>query len=238
MVVGAGVHAVTFSQDCLTRNDWICLEYVRTRSDQILEALQEHVYITVVSLVFGFAVAFGLALLARRRPRLRGLVLGVSTGLYTIPSLALFPLLLIPGLALWGGLSSTTVIIGLVLYSLTILTRGILAGLDGVSPDVKESALGMGYGRRRLLWQVELPTALPTVFAALRVAAVSTVALTTVGVIVGHGGLGNLIFQGFQSNFNAQVLTASVLCVVLAVIADLLLVGIERLMTPWRRVAA
>ncbi len=195
-------------------------------------------YITVLSLIVGFGVAFGLALIARRQPRLRGVVLGVSTGLYTIPSLALFPLLLIPGLAWWGGLTTTTVIIGLVLYSLTILTRGILAGLDGVPPDVTESAVGMGYSRRRMLWQVELPIALPTVFAALRVAAVSTVALTTIGVIVGHGGLGNLIFQGFQSNFRAQVLTASVLCVVLAVVADLLLVGMERLMTPWRRVAA
>jgi osmoprotectant transport system permease protein len=236
MALGADAHAATFSQGCIQRNDWICPEYVTTRSGQILDALQEHVYITVVSLIFGLLVSFSLALIARRRPRLRGLVLGVSTGVYTIPSLALFSLLLVPGFALWGGLSSTTVIIGLVLYSLTILVRGIMAGLDGVQPDVKESALGMGYGRGRLLWQVELPLALPTIFAALRVAAVSTVALTTVGVIVGHGGLGELIFQGFRSNFRPQVLTASVLCVVLAVLADLVLVGVERLMTPWRRV--
>lgn len=237
MALAVDAHAVTFSQDCLRRNDWICPEYVTTRSSQILDALQEHVYITVVSLVFGFLVAFGLALIARRRPRLRGLVLGLSTGLYTIPSLALFTLLIVPGFVLWGGLSTTTVIIGLVLYSLTILVRGILAGLDGVSPDARESAIGMGYSRRQLLWRVELPLALPTVFAALRVAAVSTVALTTVGVIVGHGGLGELIFRGFRSEFRSEVLTASVLCVVLAVMADLLLVGLERLITPWRRAA-
>jgi osmoprotectant transport system permease protein len=96
----------------------------------------------------------------------------------------------------------------------------------------------MGYGGVRLLWQVELPLALPTIFAALRVAAVSTVALTTVGVIVGHGGLGNLIFQGLRSNFRPEVLTASVLCVVLALVADLVLLGFQRMATPWRRGAA
>jgi osmoprotectant transport system permease protein len=135
-------------------------------------------------------------------------------------------------------LSATTVIVGLVLYSLTILVRGILAGLDGIAADVREAAVGMGYSTRRLLWRVELPLALPTIFATLRVAAVSTVALTTVGVLIEHGGLGNLIDQGQDSNFKAEVLTGSVLCVVLAIVADLLLVGVERLMIPWRRAAA
>lgn len=237
MLVRTAAHATSVTDDCLVRNDWVCPEYLRSRYPQLLEALGEHVYITVASLVGGTLVALALALVARRHVRLRALVQGVSTGLYTIPSLALFSLLLVPGFALWGGLSSTTVIIGLILYSLTILVRGILAGLDGVSRDAKESAIGMGYGSRRLLWQVELPLALPAIFAALRVASVSTVALTTVGVIVGHGGLGNLIFEGFQSNFRSQVVTASVLCVVLAVVADLLLVGTERLTTPWRRAA-
>lgn len=230
-------HATSVTDDCLVRNEWVCLEYLRSRHPQLLEALGEHVYITLASLVGGTLVALGLALVARRHPRLRALVQGVSTGLYTIPSLAMFSLLLVPGFALWGGLSSMTVILGLILYSLTILVRGILAGLDGVPRDAKESAIGMGYGAGRLLWQVELPLALPTIFAALRVAAVSTVALTTVGVIVDHGGLGNLIFEGFQSNFRSQVLTAALLCVVLAVVADLVLVGMERLTTPWRRTA-
>lgn len=237
MLVGL-VHTTTFPDDCLRRNEWICPEYVRTRQSQILEALGEHVYITVTSLAGGAIVALLLALVARRRKSWRTVVTAVSTGLYTIPSLALFALLLVPGFALWGGLSSTTVIIGLILYTLTILVRGILAGLDGVPPDAKESAIGMGYSSRRLLWQVELPLALPTIFAALRVAAVSTVALTTIGVLVGYGGLGNLIYRGFQSNFNAEVLTASVLCVVLAIVADLILVGLERIATPWRRAGA
>lgn len=228
-LIGA-VHASTLADNCLTRNDWICPEYVRTRSSQITDALQEHVYITVTSLVIGFVVAFVLALAARRWPALSGPIQGTSTILYTIPSLALFALIFPI-----TGLSTTTVIVGLVLYSLTILVRGIGVGLAGVPADVHESAVGMGYGQARLLWRVELPLALPPIFAALRVAAVSTVALTTVGFIVGNGGLGNLIFRGLRSTFNAEVLTASVLCVVLAVVIDLILVGLQRLVTPWRQ---
>jgi osmoprotectant transport system permease protein len=227
--VGA-VHAATLSQDCLARNDWICAEYVRTRASRITEALQEHVFITVTSLLIGFVVALALALIARRWRLLSGPVQGTSTVLYTIPSLALFALL-VP----LTRLTTTTVIIGLVLYSLTILVRGMIVGLDGVPADVRESAIGMGYGPAKLLWRVEMPLALPPIFASLRVAAVSTVAITTVGFIVGHGGLGNLIFQGLRSSFRAEVLIASVLCVVLALVADLILVGTQRLLTPWRQ---
>jgi osmoprotectant transport system permease protein len=231
-------HAATLADDCIIRNEWICPAYVRSRRDDILAALGEHVYITVTSLVIGTLVAFGLALVARRWRRLQGAVLGTSTTLYTIPSLAMFSLLL-PIMASLGlaALSATTVIVGLVLYSLTILVRGILAGLDGIPPDVREAAVGMGYSTRRMLWRVELPLALPTIFAALRIAAVSTVALTTVGVLVQHGGLGNLIDRGQSSNFKPEVFTGSVLCVVLAIVADLLLLGIQRAMIPWRRTA-
>ena len=211
---------------------------MRSRRDDILAALGEHVYITVTSLVIGTLVAFGLALVARRWRRWQGAVLGTSTTLYTIPSLALFSLLLpiMAGLGL-AALSATTVIVGLVLYSLTILVRGIIAGLDGIPPDVREAAVGMGYSTRRMLWRVELPLALPTIFAALRIAAVSTVALTTVGVLVQHGGLGNLIDRGQSSNFKPEVFTGSVLCVALAIVADLMLLGIQRAMIPWRRTA-
>ncbi|MBD0292708.1 MAG: ABC transporter permease [Jiangellaceae bacterium] len=234
-----GGHAATLADDCILRNEWVCPAYVVSRRDDLAAALGEHVYITVVALALGTLVAFGLALVARRWRRLQGVVLGTSTALYTIPSLALFSLLL-PILGSLGaaGLSATTVIIGLVLYSLTILVRGILTGLDAVPADVREAAVGMGYSPRRLLWRVELPLALPTVFASLRVAAVSTVALTTVGVLVQHGGLGNLIDRGQSSNFKPEVLTASVLCVVLAVVADLLILGAERLLVPWRRSVA
>ena len=126
-------------------------------------------------------------------------------------------------------------IIGLVLYTLTILVRAVLTGLDGVPEEVRDAGRGMGYSRRGLLWRVELPLALPVLMGGLRIATVSTVALTTIGTIVGSGGLGDLISTGLSSNFKAQVLTASVLCVVLALVLDLLLVGTQWLLMPWRR---
>jgi osmoprotectant transport system permease protein len=226
----AAVHAATFADNCLVRNDWVCPEYVRTRADDLLAATQEHLYITVVSVLLGVVVAVPLAVVARQWRRARPLTLGVSTILYTIPSLAMFSLLL-PVF----GLSVATVITGLVLYSLTILVRNVLAGLDNVDDEVRDAARGMGYGRARMLWKVEFPLALPAAFAGLRVATVSTIALTTVGTIVGFGGLGDLLTRGLRANFKSEVFTASVLCVVLAVVFDLLLLLVQRRLTPWQR---
>lgn len=226
----SAVHVSSVADNCLVRNDWVCWEYVRTRADDLVAGTQEHLYITVVSLLVGLAIAVPLAILARQIRKARPLTIGVSTVLYTIPSLAMFSLLL-P----FTGLSAATVITGLVLYSLTILVRNILAGLDAVDGDVRDAARGMGFGRWRMLWKVEVPLALPASFAGLRVAAVSTIALTTVGTIVGYGGLGDLITRGLSSTFRAEVFTASLLCVVLAIGADLLLLAAQRAVTPWQR---
>lgn len=219
------------TQSCLAANEWICGEYLRSRSQELIDATVQHIWITVVSILIGLLVAFPLALLARTKPAFTGPVLGLTTLLYTIPSLAMFSLLL-P----FFGLSSALVITGLVLYSLTILVRNIIAGLESVPTEAKEAARGMGYGSGRLLWEVELPLALPALMAGVRIATVSTIALTTVGSIVGRGGLGNLIEDALPSLFKAQVLAASVLCVLLAITADLLLLGIQRLLTPWTRI--
>jgi len=224
------VAPLSTSANCLVRNEWVCGEYFTTRASNLTDALVQHIWITVVSVLLGLVMAFPLALLARRYRTLEGIVVGATTAIYTIPSLAMFALLL-P----FTGLTPATVIIGLALYSLTILVRNVIEGLKAVPADVRESALGMGYGRARLLFGVELPLALPTVMAGLRVAAVSTVALTTVGAIVGFGGLGNLLLTAVDSQFKAQVLAAGVLCVLLAVVFDLVLVGVQRLLTPWTR---
>jgi len=218
------------SENCLVRNEWVCGEYLRSRAPQLTDALVQHIWITVVSVLLGLALAFPLALLARRYRKLEGVVVGATTAIYTIPSLALFALLL-P----FTGLTSTTVVIGLALYSLTILVRNLIEGLKSVPSDVRESALGMGYGRARLLFGVELPLALPTIMAGLRVATVSTVALLTVGAIVGYGGLGNLLIQAVDSQFKAQVLASGALCVLLAVTFDLVIVGVQWMLTPWTR---
>ncbi len=217
---------------CLQRNDWVCGEYLRTRADTILDATVQHLTLTVVSVAVGLALALPLGVLAFRAPRLRSLVLGGATALYTIPSLAMFSLLLPV-----TGLTATTVVVGLVLYSLTILVRNVLAGLLAVPREVVESATGMGYSPLQLLVKVQLPLALPALFAGIRVATVSTVALATVGAILGNGGLGNLIYSGLRTQFQAEVLTATVLVVALAVAADLLLLGVQRAVTPWQRSA-
>ena len=215
---------------CYIQNDWICGQYWRDYRPELTDATIQHLWITVVSVLAGLVVAVPLALVARRNATVESVVVGATTIIYTIPSLALFSLLL-P----FTGLSPTTVIIGLALYSLTILVRNVLAGLRAVPDDVVESARGMGYSEMRLLTRVELPLALPIIMAGLRVAAVSTVALATIGSIVSYGGLGNLLLQAVGNQFKAQIFAASLLCVVLAVALDIVLVGAQRVLTPWTR---
>jgi osmoprotectant transport system permease protein len=215
---------------CYIDNSFICGQYWSDYRPELTDATIQHIWITVVSVLVGLVLAIPLALLARRSPTVESIVVGGTTIIYTIPSLALFSLLL-P----FTGLSPTTVIIGLALYSLTILVRNVLAGLRAVPDEVVEAARGMGYSTMRLLTRVELPLALPIIMAGLRVAAVSTVALATIGAIVSYGGLGNLLLQAVGNQFKAQIFAASLLCVILAVALDLVLVVAQRLLTPWTR---
>ena len=225
-VVGGAVLAVDEAP-----NPWIDPSYVVDNWDSILRYLGEHVRLTVGAVVLGALIALPLALLARRSRFLAGPVLAVSTIVYTIPSLAMFAFIF-P----FTGLSATTVLIGLVAYSLVILVRNFLTGLRGVPDDVREAARGMGYGSAALFWKIDLPLAMPAFITGLRIATVSTVALVTVGVLVGHGGLGQLILGGFNATFyRAEIVTGTVLCILLALLADVLLVGAERLVTPWTR---
>jgi osmoprotectant transport system permease protein len=217
---------------CYSRlvNDWWCGQYFSDRQQELVDATVEHLVITALAITLGVAMAFPLALIARRIPPLQSGILGFSTGLYTIPSLALFPLL-VP----FTGISQTTVVVGLALYALTILVRGMLDGFGAVPDEVRESAKGLGYSPAKQLFKIELPLALPVIMAGLRVATVSTVALTTVGTLVDHGGLGNLIAAGVRDNFRAQLLAACVICVLIAVLLDVLLVLAQRMLTPWTR---
>jgi osmoprotectant transport system permease protein len=194
------VHAATLADNCLVRNEWVCGEYVTTRAGELWAATGEHLYITGVAVLLGVLISVPLAVVAQQWRRARPITLGVATALYTIPSLALFSLLL-P----FTGLSAATTITGLVIYSLTILVRNLLAGFDAVDNEVLDAARGMGFGRWRMLWKVQMPLALPAAFAGLRVATVSTIALTTVGTIVNYGGLGDIFTRGLRSNFKAEV---------------------------------
>jgi osmoprotectant transport system permease protein len=222
--------ALPTAGDCLVRNAWICGKYVSTRQDMILTDLRQHVKLTVVAVVVGFLVSVPLTLFVRRFRRAEGTVIGLTSVLYGIPSVALFAVL-VP----FTGLTTTTVEIGLVTYTLVIFVRNTLAGLDAVPPDALDAARGMGMGRLQTLLRVELPLALPAILAGFRIATVSTVALVTVGALVGTGGLGQELSDAFSSYFKAEALTASVLCVLLALTADLLIIGVGWLLTPWRR---
>jgi osmoprotectant transport system permease protein len=162
--------------------------------------------------------------------RLYGPVIAITGVLYTIPSLALFAML-VPVF----GLSRTTALVPLTAYTLLILVRNTVTGLDGVAPDVKDAAVGMGYSRWRALLRVELPLALPAIIAGIRIATVTTIGLVTVTALIGQGGLGSLMLDGLQRDFRTPLTVGIVLSLALAVVADLLLVLAQRLATPWMR---
>ena len=208
------------------RFDWIV-----DNLDQIGQRLGEHVLMVVASVLIGFAVSFGLALLARRYRWTYGPILAVTGTLYAIPSLALF-VLLIP----ITGLTLATGIVALVLYTLLILVRNIVVALDAVPRDVVEAATGMGYGPVERFWRVELPVAIPVIVAGLRIATVTTVGLVAITTFIGLGGLGYLIINsGTRRFFPTSIYVGVALCVALAVTADLLLLWLQRRLTPWAR---
>jgi osmoprotectant transport system permease protein len=213
-------------------NPWFSWQYVQDNAATIASKLGFHVGITVETVLIALVVAVPLAVLAYWIRPLTGPILALSGVLYTIPSLALLALLA----PLLGATNRATVLIALVLYALLLLVRNALTGLTQVPADVKDAAAGMGYGRFGRLWHVELPLALPGIVTGLRLATVSTVALVTIGAIIGQGGLGDLIMGGFWNNFyRAEILTGAILCVSLALVFDLVLVGLGRLLTPWSR---
>lgn len=204
--------------------------WVAGHTDLILEQLLEHIQLTGLALLFGMAIAFPLALAAMHWPRLYAPSLAATGVAFTVPSLALF-ILLIP----FTGLSIATSLIGLTIYTLLILFRNTVAGLKGVPREVSEAARAMGYTPARRLFTVELPIALPVIMAGIRIATVTTIGLVTVTALIGQGGLGQLFITGFTLHFPTPLLVGFVLSVLLAVAADLLLVGLLRILTPWRR---
>ena len=212
-------------------NPWFSWQYVRDNSDTILAALRDHTFLTARAVLIAVLIALPLAVVAYWFRGLAGPIVAFTGVLYTIPSLALFAFI-----APYLGIGSVTVLTVVVLYALLVIVRNAIAGLNQVPPDVREAAEGMGYGRWGRLFRIELPLALPGILTGLRLATVSTVALVTVGVVIGRGGLGQIIFAGFQNNFyKAQIMTGTVLCVLLALVLDLVLAGAGRLLTPWLR---
>jgi osmoprotectant transport system permease protein len=215
--------------DCVVDNRLFCPDWVRDNwSDVLQPALVEHVQLTIIAVAIGLVLSLAAALLTHRFRLLERPFGTFSAVVYTIPSLALFQLL-VPV----TGLTVTTVEVALVGYTLLILYRNIVEGLRSVPPEVLEAARGMGLTRRQILWRIELPLAVPATMAGLRVAVVSTIALATVAALVVPKGLGYPIFLALREAFNTEIIAAGALAVALALVADALLVLAERALTPW-----
>lgn len=198
--------------------------------DQVLVYLREQVQITFAALALGVLIAVPLGLVAYRWQRVYPAVLALMQILYTIPSIALFVLLI--NLV---GLGQVPVIIGLTIYSLVILVRNLVEGLRGVPQHVTDAATAMGYRPTRRLFAVELPLALPAIVAGLRLAAVSNISLVSIGALIGTGGLGQLFIHGFQVDNPVEIWTGIVATILLALVVDLLIIAAGRALTPWLR---
>jgi osmoprotectant transport system permease protein len=218
---------------CVTGDHLFCWDWVRDHWGDTLEPhLVQHVELTLIAVSIGFVIAFGLAL-ASHRVRALDHPISITAGLlYTIPSLVAFQILIA-----YSGLSTTTVEIPLVAYSLVILYPNIVAGLRSAPPEVLEAAHGMGLTRRQVLTRVELPLALPAIIGGLRVAVVSTVAIATIAALVGDRGLGYPIFlaMGLPTPFRTEIYAAGVLVVGLALALDFVLVTARRGLVRWSR---
>ncbi len=208
---------------------WIRWDWLGRHTEVIWQALLQHVQLTAIAVVGGMLIATPVGLLVWRWRALRNPVLSAAGILYTIPSLALFALL-VP----FTGLTVLTAEIGLVGYTILILVRNIVVGLDGVPADIREAATGMGYRPAKRLLTIDIPLALPVIVAGIRLATVTTIGLVTVTALLGEGGLGQLILAGLIQDFKTPLVVGLTGSVALAVVADLLLAGAQRLATPWR----
>jgi osmoprotectant transport system permease protein len=216
---------------CQSQPDVVfCFDWARHHIDRYGTPTLQHLEIVLVSVALGFAIAFALALLAHRRTWLQPPLLATTGILYTIPSLAFF-FLLLP----ITGLGRTTAIIVLAAYTLQIIYRNTVLGLANVPASVKDAARGMGLTERQILWRVELPLATPEIIAGLRIATVSTVAIATLAVFIGAGGLGTQIYGSGNLTFPTSVIIAGGIGILMALGFDALLLGLQRLATPWRR---
>jgi osmoprotectant transport system permease protein len=218
------------SESCIQKNKF-CPGWIVDHFDRYTHPLVQHIVLVALSVGAGFAIAFALALLTRRQRWAVGPILGFTGILYTLPSLAVF-FLLLP----ITGRGTLTAVIALTAYTLQIIFRNIVIGLDNVPVDARDAGRGMGLTDRQLLWRVELPLALPDIVAGLRIASTSTVGLATLAVFAGAGGLGSEIVTGSNITFKTGVVAAGGLAVLLALALDVILLTAQRLFTPWRRV--
>lgn len=213
-------------------NEVFCFDWAKDNIDRYGTPTVQHLEIVLFAVLIGFVVAFALTLLAHRVRWLQPPLLAATGLLYTIPSIAFF-FLLLPV----TGFGRDTAIIVLAAYTLQIIYRNAMLGLANVPPSVKDAARGMGFTNRQILWRVELPLAIPEIIAGLRVAVVSTIAIATLAVLISAGGLGTEMY-GANLNFPTAIIIATTIVILMALAFDLVLLTVQRLTTPWRRVRA
>lgn len=211
------------------------IQYLQNNQAIVWQALQEHLYLALLPILLGFVISLPLGYLAVRFPRFYHPLINTFGILYSIPSLALFVFL--PVLLGTKVLSPVNIVVALTVYTVALLARTVADGLRSVDAVVVQAATAMGYRRTRRLIEVELPIALPVILAGLRVATVSNISLVSVGSLIGIGGLGQLFTRGFQLFYLEPILIGIILSVLLAGIADLIIVLVQRAITPWTRVA-
>jgi osmoprotectant transport system permease protein len=218
------------TSSCVRDNRLFCWNWFANNWNNTFEpALIQHIELSVIAVGIGFVISFLLAVLAHRWGWLASPVTLLSSLLYTIPSLALFEVL-VP----YTGINWFTVEIALVSYTLLLLFTNILAGLSGFSDEVLDAARGVGLTPTQILVKVELPLALPAIIAGLRIAVVTVISLATIAAYVTPTGLGKPIFDALSSNgFNTAFIAAGVMCILLALVADGLFVVVQRVLTPW-----
>jgi osmoprotectant transport system permease protein len=209
------------------------VNWVTDNAGLILELTLQHLRLAVGPIALGFILAIPLGYLANRYHATRGVLLTAAGLLYTIPSLALFVVL--PTITGLSVLSEANVVIALTIYAVAIMARSVADALDSVDPDVRQAATALGYSGWRRFWAVEFPLAGPVMLAGLRVVAVSTIALVTVGILVGVQSLGYLFTNGFQRRILEEVLTGVVMTMAVALLVDLVLALAGRALMPWTR---
>jgi osmoprotectant transport system permease protein len=218
------------SSECVAANGF-CPDWIADNIGRYWTPLLEHVLLTVVPVAIGFAISLGLAIIAHRRRWLTGPITTVTGIFFAIPSVAAF-FLLQP----ITGLGYTTAIVALVSYTLLIIFRNITTGLRNVPPETRDAALGQGLTERQVLFRVELPMAVPEIMAGLRIASSTTVGLAALAVFAGAGGLGSEILT--DRYFKSNVVIAGGLAVLLAAVLDVLILAMQRAVTPWQRARA
>lgn len=210
--------------------DWNWIS--RNFSHEIIPAIIGHIYLSFVSVTIALVISLPTGIIVSRYRKAYPPVTFITGLLFSIPSLAFFALLVtVPGV----GLGPRAVIIALVAYSLLVLIRNVVAGMDSVPEETKDAARGMGLTSRQILFKVELPLALPVIVAGIRIATVTIIGIATIGAYISGGGLGELIFTGISRNFPTRIIVGAVLTTLLAVLADLSLLAIERHLRPWAR---